>query len=181
MIRYESLSGSVISMKLRGTSDPSFVQIQETGTGSVGVYAYSFAASVEQEIFFSAALPHAYREMSTVLPVVRWAPTTTTTGSIVWGLEYAWASQDAAFGNTSILNVTGTATGGKLNKLAQFSSVYPSSRIGGVVLGRLFRDVASASDTYADGAALFDMGWVYERDGDGSMNQLSKSNVTANL
>lgn len=146
-----------LSMKLGGSHDPGLSAL----TG--GILAYAFDAATDEELFFSLALPFGYREGAQIIPVARWAPSgTDTTGAAVWGLEYAWASEDVLFpAAQTALAISNPGGAANVHRAARFAPLAaPGKKIGSVLMGRVYRDANHASDGYAEDAFLLGLGFV---------------------
>ena len=135
--------------------DPSFQQFRTNGAGSIGVYTYMFTnesvANNQKEIFFEAQLPHKWAEGTPIIPHVHFAPITTATGTVRWGLEYTWANVNETFPQTTIVYAERA-----VSSADQYGHQIPASfgefdatdkKISSVMLGRLFRNSSHANDT----------------------------------
>ena len=91
-----------MSLSKGGVNDPNLVQVKDNGSGSTGVYTYQFDNNTEEELFFAAQIPHAWKEGSNIYPHVHWYPTNTDTGNVIWGLEYTWANVNGTFGRGNV-------------------------------------------------------------------------------
>lgn len=132
-----------------GSRDPSFVKITDDGAGSNGVYAWRFSATNIQELFFTIHFNSQYTSGTDIDIDLHWAPTTTNTGNVIWGIEYAWVNTGGAPGNTTVIE-TAVAAPGSLNHTESHITVISGvgKRPQSVLIGRFFRNAASASDTY---------------------------------
>jgi len=134
-----------------GLNDPNWVQVVDNGSGSTGVFAYAFDDNSEEELFFEVQLPHGYSAGTDIKPHVHWAPSTTGTGNVVWGLEYTVANVGAVIGNTTLLSVTDAASGTALQQeVAGFGTISGTGlQESTILLFRIYRDAGNAADTYA--------------------------------
>ena len=86
-----------------GTHATADALIADTGTqGSLGVMALAFPSGYTTSIFFTAQLPHKYKEGTDLKPHVHWMNKDGGTGNVVWGLEFLWVNMEAAGGNTTV-------------------------------------------------------------------------------
>ncbi|MEO6542400.1 MAG: hypothetical protein ABIN74_15465, partial [Ferruginibacter sp.] len=132
-------------------NQPAWVKIKDDGTGSRGVFTYSFAGETEQDFFFSVQLPANWKEGSSILPRVHWSPQTGRLwGNVVWGIEYSWVNYNTAapqaFPNTTILLATTATIDGITNTgqhlITAFASVSTNNtpgNTGSVLMCRFFR------------------------------------------
>ncbi|MBK9358918.1 MAG: hypothetical protein IPN08_16315 [Bacteroidales bacterium] len=182
----------VTAVRLGSGNSPEFVSMKNNGSGSRGVYTFTFenqsSSSNEQEVFFSVQMPHNWKEGTTIYPHVHWSPQTATTGVVVWGFEYSWVeynvSTPIAFPNTTLETVsTISIANGDVDKhfITPFSAITPSTdqdNISGIIMCRFWRKSADAADTYGGGgtgnAALLSFDIHYEIDGIGSHTEYVK-------
>lgn len=146
---------SVNTTSIGVANDPDFAQLQDDGSTSVGVFAYLFDPSTREEVFFDVILPHSYKEGTDIDPHIHWCPTSTNTGSVVWGLEYTTHSNGDTIPTTTTITVTDAADGTSLkHQIAEFAAIDGTSLIESSIIScRLFRDAANGSDTYTGDAA----------------------------
>ncbi|NIQ10462.1 MAG: hypothetical protein GWO10_16320 [candidate division Zixibacteria bacterium] len=170
---WDDLRVPVYQTKLGGTKDPDFVKVLDDGAGSQGVFAYLFDKTTEEELYFAVQLPHAWKAGSSITPHVHWMPTDTDTGSVVWGIEYSWASINGTFGNTTLVTKTDAADGtADKHQMAVFSAISGTGHTASsMIICRVYRKAADAADTYNADAALIEVDFHYEVDkiGDNSL------------
>lgn len=146
-----------------GSNNPVFEQWYTNGSGSVGLFLYSFtdvAAANEKEVWFTMQMPHAWAQTAVYIHVHWVGSIDDTTASPLWGLEYNWAEIGAVFGNSALVYTDGknyTASGDDADitahkhYISKFAAITPSASqdgISSILIGRLFRNSSSASDTY---------------------------------
>lgn len=129
-------------------------------TGSQGVIAEYFAPGVEQELYFTVQLPHAWIDYDTIYPHLHFAPEDDTDGTITFGLEYLWVNINDVAGNTSITETSQVVSGdGRKHIYTNFTPINGGSKnASSMILCRLYR---SASDTYAAGVYLWEIDFHY--------------------
>ena len=137
-----------------------------------------------EEVYFTAQLPHSYKEGSDIEAHVHWTPASSTTGSVNWALNYSWASIGGAFtaestisGNTSTplpTNSTNIGGGHYMTNLGTISGT--TQGISSMLVCRLFRDSSGRLDTddYSDDAGLLEIDFHFERDSIGSREEYTK-------
>ena len=128
-------------------------------------------------MFFTIQFPHGYKLGSDVYPHVHWTPTDAGAGSVVWQLEYSWADIDEVFPAVTPIEIADAAAGvAWTHQLASFAAVTGSGATGvsSMLVCRLFRDPAHASDTYGSDAALLEFDVHFEIDTVGSRIELVK-------
>jgi hypothetical protein len=146
-----------------------------------GVQSFTFSSSANQEVFFTVQMPHNWKEGTTIYPHVHWSPQGSTTGVVVWGLEYTWANYDPStpvtFPNTIITNaISAAVTSGDNDKhyiasfpaLIPLTTVTPQDKISSILVCRFFRDAISSTDTYAGKVVMLSFDFHYEIDSFGS-------------
>lgn len=87
----------ITSVRVPGTGSPGWTQIYQGEEGSTGVGLYCFDDANEESVYFTLQLPHSWLGAidgydSTLNFHVHWLHTSPDTGTVVWGLEYTWAS-----------------------------------------------------------------------------------------
>jgi hypothetical protein len=159
-VKYEPICPQIIAS---GTNAPTFENWGTNGSGSRGVYAYSFTDVVsasEKEVFFEFTMPASWNE-SDIYPEIHWVGNVNdTTAAPRWGIEYWWKNVGATYSTTTIIysdgsNYTDSGTDANVTALkhyvSKFAKITPdanNNKIRGVLMGRLFRNSSSASDTY---------------------------------
>ena len=159
---------SVTAQRVGAVAEPDFAKIQDNGAGSTGIFAALFDKAAIEQVHFDREIPHDYKEGSDIFPHVHWMPTTTGTGVVVWGLEYAWANIGDPLPNTTLIygsqagagvaltvQIVGLGTGGISGTGKTRSST---------IVGRLFRFASDAADTYNADAVGLDIDFHYEID-----------------
>ena len=138
---------------LNGSNQPTYAQITDNGSGSVGVFGYQFAQS--DEVFFTVRMPNAIQEDTSLFPHVNWSPETSNTNNVVFKLEYCWANSGENFGTTTSIQIADTPSGSALDyqvvDITNGDGIEPSASqggIGSILLCRLSRGVTIEGDTY---------------------------------
>jgi hypothetical protein len=190
--RYEDLRIEPVA-RTTGTNAPSFEKWRDTGTGSRGVYLYSFDDALvasEKEIFFTMQTPHQIKLGAPISLHVHWIGNVNDTlASPRWGLEYTWKNIGEDFGTTNIIytmsgNVTPLGTEYDIvqyrHYLSEFNDLTPDSSQDGlssILIGRLFRNSSAVEDTYnetANKCGLLYIDFHYEVDSFGSSEEYIK-------
>jgi len=160
----DDLTIPVTSTKLGGSKEPVFTKFKDNGAGSQGVFSYVFPDATESELYLVAQLPHTYKPGTAVEPHIHWTPTTTNTGSVLWGIECTWQSAGGTYGNTSVTTQADAGDG-----VAYKHQMAPLPDIDGtgqsessMLICRVFRDGANAADTYTGGAAMLEIDFHYQ-------------------
>ena len=121
---------------------------------------FQFSQSTEESLYLTINLPDYYKTNSTIDLDVNWAPTSTNTGTVRWGMEYKVIEADSGdlIDNSSSSEATtedaalGTINGYQRTDVAILS--LPSAQTGNELLMRIFRDASHVNDTYTDDASL---------------------------
>lgn len=160
-----------------GITQPTVVQFKTNGAGSAGVFAFSFDAASEEELLFSAQIPHGYIEGTDLLAHVHWAPSSTNTGNVVWGLEYTIQNVNGTFGNTTLIEATvaaeGTADKHQADSIGTISGT--SLNVSAVLVGRLYRKAADAADTFTGEARALSLDFHIQKNSIGSDAEFTKA------
>lgn len=167
---------------------PTFEKYFDDSAGtSKGVYLYSFtdevSAANEKEVFFTAQMPHAW-DGGDISTHVHFVPAATVNATdIVWGLEYAFKDIGEVFGDTTIITSSTTLfpddaniTAGK-HYIAEFTDITPGATQNGlsaIMIGRLFRNSSSGTDTYTNKVGLLYIDIHYQMNSLGSTDEYSK-------
>ena len=121
-----------------------------------GIYAWSFGAATNDEIFSVAHIKHDYAEGTKIYPHVHWSPNTTSTGTVRWGIEYTIAKghDQAAFPATTTLYVEETISANKqyqhfITEVTD-AQAFDGLEADTLVLFRIFRNGAHANDDFPD-------------------------------
>ncbi|GAH65568.1 unnamed protein product [marine sediment metagenome] len=181
---FEDVRVPLAATKKGGLSDPDFVQFQDNGAASTGVYVWAFDPGGEEEMFFECQILHAYREGTTIYPHVHWAPDGNGgAGDVVsWGLEYTWANIGGDFGNTTIISANAhtpadAALVGDRHYLTSLPVIVGAGKtISSMLSCRIFRDAAGVLrvDDYANDAFLLEIDFHVEFNSLGSRTELVK-------
>jgi hypothetical protein len=155
------------TVRATGSFVPVFEKWIDDGAGSIGLYLYSFtnaAAGGEKEMYFTLQMPHSW-DGTDISVHIHWMPKTTGAGVVRWGLEYAWANIGSVFPSSTVLYtasidpVVSTLTAREMY-LSAFTPLVPTvnqNQASSILIGRIFRNSAHASDTYTDTAGLLYM------------------------
>lgn len=175
-----------------GLKPPSWTKFKDDGAGSVGVYAYAFGDEAveanEEQMWFDAELPHAYKNGSDIIAHVHWSPAAGgAAGEFVkWGLEYVWRNIDGTFGNTAIIrsdaSAAATATTSEDGTLAadkHYVTVIGTisgtgKEISSVLLCRIFRNSSDGDDDLTEDAFGLVANFHHEIDTMGSRQEMVK-------
>lgn len=171
------ISGAMVRL---GSTAPTLGAFGPSG----GLKVLRFESSHHDEIHFEIQMPHAWKEGTYIYPHVHWTPVNTTTGNVVWELEYAWTNINGTFGAPSSLTSDATAAGGtawvhKVTPLKDGSSnTYidgTGKTISSMLVCRLHRNAGSGSDTLASDVAFLEFDIHYEVDSFGSDEEYTKN------
>ena len=166
-----------LQVELAGLRDPNLEKFKDNGAGSYGVYCYYFDQDILEEVHFSIQLPHSYKEGTDIYPHVHWAPTTTSGGSVRWGLEYCWANVNDTFPTNTIRYTTNDTASGIANhqQIAAFTPIDGTGKkISSMLLCRLYRGAVDVTDTYPNEAVLLEVDFHFQIDAPGSRQEYIK-------
>jgi hypothetical protein len=120
------------------------------------------AGSAKEYAYFQIAMPKSWNE-GTLTYQVYWCSSATDTDGVVWGLQAMAISDNEALNGTfgAAIEVTDNAQSAANELLTAAESaaltVNGTPAVGDLVLFRLYRDPAHASDTHAEDARLIQM------------------------
>lgn len=182
---WEDLRVPVTSTKLSGSKDPDFAKAYDNAGGtSQGVFTYFFDKATEEEVYFSAQLPHTYKEGSDIIAHVHWFPVANGVSgrTVSWGLEYLWTNMGSTSGNTVIVYANDTiqedaVLAADKHYLTNFAALSGTGKtISSMLLCRIFRDATGAglTDDYDNDVGLLEIDFHYEIDTTGSRGVLEK-------
>jgi hypothetical protein len=133
-----------------GASDPpAFAEFR------TGIYAWSFAASGVDALFFDCQLPHSWLAGTGIRPHLHWSPgVSTNTGAVTWRLDYSWANIGDAFPAPTTLTAVDPADGvAYKQQIAGFGEIDGTGkRASSVLMCRLYRDGSDGADTFTAAA-----------------------------
>lgn len=173
---WDDLKAPLTAVKLAGVKDPIFEKFADDGAGSTGVYAYSFAAGVEREVFIIKQTSHA-KKLDTNLHIhAHWSPSDANAGTVRFGVEVTVAAIGQIFGNTTLTYFTDTCDGtAKKHELAgEIDVSIPNETVSSIVLVRFFRDGGDAADTYGSKIWVYDVDAHFEIDRPASRMEYAK-------
>jgi len=182
---WDDLRVPVTSTKKGGSKDPDFtVAYDDSGGTSQGVFTYFFDKTAEQELYFSAQLPHGYKEGTDIIAHVHWFPVANgaSGATVSWGFEYLWTNIGGTSGNTVIIYANDTIQEDAVlaaNKHYQtnFAALSGTGKtISSMLMCRIFRDAGGTglTDDYDNDAGLLEIDFHYEKDTAGSRTVLTK-------
>lgn len=146
---------SDINARGTGANDPAFAVY--TGTN---FYAYSFSATVMQQVFMVFHIPHDYVPGTDIYLHTHWsnAAATPNTGNVVWGFEYSFAKghSQAAFPAGQTATVTQACHATRYwHHIAETAPItIPGLEVDGLIMVRVYRDAAAVADTCTDAVFL---------------------------
>lgn len=155
---------------LAGSSGPQIWYFRDNGT----VEAMSFTVQ----------LPHTWKEGTTIFPHLHWVPKASKTGDVEWNFEYTWANYDPVTPQvfpaitTSTIVSAGpfTANSHKITALTSANAGISGTgkKISSILICRVWRNSANASDTYNDYAGVLFVDFHIQVDGWGSREEFVK-------
>ena len=169
-LRWEDLKVPLSTAKAPASDFPNHTTFKN------GINAYSFGASANEYLNFETQLPHGWLAGSEIQPHIHWAPSSTSTGSVVWALEYTIASINGTYGASTIISgaFPGEGTAYK-HQMSNFPVISLSGEtMSCVMVGRLVRSGSHSLDTYVDGAFGLSFDIHYQTDGIGSHTIVTK-------
>jgi hypothetical protein len=158
---------------------PDYAKWRDSGAGSVGVYGYSFSATVREEVFFEAQLPHSYIEGSRIAPHCHFVPLTTPTAgqTVRFGLEYTYANVAGVFPVTQTIYADYTFVEGDAQYQQIIGGFDPdiedaNINVSAMFSCRFFRD--ATVDSYTGEVVVLEFDFHYQIESFGSISEFSK-------
>ena len=171
-ICYEDLKVSA-GLRPAALLPPDFAQL--TGLGNV--YLWAFDLTKVESLYATVQLPHAWKQGTNIVPHIHWTAADGNAGNIVWGIEYTWANMDGTFSTTTVQEITAANSTAYYHHVDTFPAISGSGKtVSSILMIRLFRNGASASDTYGTDAYLLDFDLHYQIDSLGSETLTTKTN-----
>ncbi len=150
----------------RGSSPPDL----EVFIGGIEQYAFAGITTME-EAFFEIHILHDYKVGTVIYPHIHWShKIASPTGSVVWQLEYSVAKghSGGVFPASTTIELIETAGAQYTHQIveADVADAIPATNLepDSVILCRIFRDFAHASDTFEADAFLLQIDFHYESD-----------------
>ena len=177
---YEDLLVNLNTAKATGGGavDPTWLDLS---AGAQRAYAWAFSPSAINILYWTAQLPHSWKEGSTLYPHVHWMPTTANAGNVLWQLGLYKADINSAyptFASPSPYYQPSLAVSSGTIRQHQVSAFPPLTMVGNkisnVFLGRLLRIANDATDTYPDDAVALYVDFHHEVDSLGSRSEFLK-------
>ncbi len=121
-----------------------------------------------EEAFFEIHVLHDYKIGTSIFPHIHWSHKIgSPSGDVVWQLEYSVAKghSGGVFPATTTVELTQTAAAQYTHQIIEGAAI-PSTNLEAdtVILCRIFRDPAHASDTFENDAFLLQIDFHYESD-----------------
>lgn len=149
-----------------------------------------FSGSATNSVFITLQIPHTWYEGSTLKPHVHWQKTDTSSGNVLWQLDYKWSPvnevMDAAFTTLQASTVsdgtpdTDTADKHLITPLGDISG--EGKQVSDMLIMKLSRLGGDASDTYNNQQARFlEFDIHYEIDGLGTGAEYTKVESPARI
>ena len=140
----------------------------------------SFDNAVDEFIYFTAQLPHSYKEGSNLVPHIHWTPKVNGSGggaeNVKWDLTYSWSNKNGTIPASSSATITIDVQNDSVDdhlkdNIATLSG--SGKEISSLLICSLKRDTAVANN-YADEAYLIGLDFHFEKDTVGSRQILTK-------
>lgn len=150
------------------------------GNNSFELPYFQGGSSTNDQCWFTIQLSHRYKEGSDIYPHLHWAPTTNVVSgsdTVVWELIYTWATMDSLYssGDTIITKCAPGANRQWYHELNSFAAINGTGqKVSSIIICRLRRLDADASDTYTGSAAFLGFDIHFEIDSPGSKTEIIK-------
>lgn len=141
-----------------------------------GIYAWSFPAGADKELFLAFHINHDIKPGSLMYPHVHWSPGNNNTGVCRWVLEYTVAKGHGqeVFGatNTIVLEQAGSGTP-LMHQIIETdeNNAIVAPEVDSLIIMRLAREGSHANDTLTDGAFGLTVDFHYQANATGTVNK----------
>ena len=170
---WQDLRVSLLSAKLSGSNEPGLTVVRTNGGGSQGVLTYAFDKASEEELYTSVQLPHdCYKTV--VEPHIHWMPSGTGAGTVTWCIEYTLTNYLATQPAATTIATCSQSTNeiDRQHLIADFPAIDISgAKDSAILLFRIYRAAANASDTYDADAFATDFDLRYQVRNKGSEDE----------
>ena len=161
---WQDLRVSLLSTKLSGSNEPGLTVVRTNGGGSQGVLTYAFDKASEEELYTSVQLPHdCYKTV--IEPHIHWMPSDAGAGTVTWCIEYSLTNHLATQSATTTIATCSQQTNGidRQHLIADFPAIdISTAKDSAIMLFRVYRAAAYASDTYDADAFATDFDLHYQ-------------------
>ena len=138
----------------------------ELATFRGNTIAYLFVDGSVTETYVNWDVPFNWATGTDLYAAIHWSPGSgTATGTVRWGLEFTTAPVNGTFPDTTTFFVdSNVSTSSPWKHIQAVSAAYPGSGVAPNqrFLIRLYRDGASGTDTFANGAYLVGIDFYYQ-------------------
>ena len=140
------------------------------------LYWYTFSPTILEELHWCEEVLHDYQEWTDISIHIHWAPTTTDTWVVRWGLEYSWINIWDTWTSTTTIYIEQASTWIIWrHQIIPFADiVWTGKKMWSYLCVRIFRDATHINDTYTWEAFLPQFWIHYQRDTLGSRERISK-------
>lgn len=152
-----------IQVRGSGAADPAFAVY-----GATVMRAYSFSATVNQEVFLVFHMPHDWVVGTPIYFHAHWsnAAATPNTGNVVWSFDYSFAKgfNQEAFPAIQTVSVTQASPATRYQHMVAetVAVTIPTLEVDGLILVRGYRNATAVNDTCTDAVFLHTMDIHYQ-------------------
>lgn len=140
---------------------------------SKGVILKFFNPTVQNELYFTVQMPHAWKYGTDLSPHLHWVGLSDggVNEKVRWGLEYTWQNLGTVYGNTTIIYGDTNHLDEDIVKDKHYLTAFPDisgegNGISSMLVCRIFRD--ASNDNYNDFVGLLEFDIHYQIDSLGS-------------
>lgn len=155
--RWNDVRVPVTATRAGGSKDPTWTKWQDDGAGSQGVFLPLFAHNQEEELYFTAQMPHGLYPGTEIHPHMHIMPADNSAGTVRMGMEYVLVNPGAVGGNSALIYGERALNGDQDTHLIVGLDPDPAPAElldSAQIVGRIFRDATHANDTYTGGIFL---------------------------
>lgn len=143
--------------------------------------AFNFIEGNTDYVWFTAQLPHGYKEGTDIVPHVHWFPVVAGTSGqeVRWSLSYSWTNVGDTFPVVSTIHATTIVVGDVTTQFDHCITAFDAldgtgKEISSMLLCGLFRNSGHANDTLAEDAAMVEVDFHFQMNSMGSQGAFTK-------
>lgn len=148
-----------------------------TSIASTGVKVMGFSPTDNEYVHFTGIIPHGYVEGTPFRINVRWTPTDSAEGVVVWRVTFFMTALNVPLmrsPNPQGAAREATADGVLSTRMCVLGSVSGAARASAMIIGTLSRNANESGDTYPGDAGLISVDLLYQSDAKGSQDAYTK-------
>ena len=167
---WDDLQVPITQVKLAGVSDP-------TWTAYKGGYVLAFAKNADNIVYFTALVPHSYKQGADIEFHIHTVHVDGTAGDSIWNFTHSWANAGVDFlAETTVSAVTvASPTNANKHERHEIAALAGTGKtIAGMLICSLQREGTHLDDDYDEDVFLVELDFHIPRDSIGSATEDAK-------